>query len=50
MRQRMGAPFGGLIYSPAVRTYIGAAVSGLRSIAEASEPSEWVNRVEYLPL
>jgi len=49
-RQRAGTPFGGLIYSPAVRTYIGAAVSDLRTIAEASDPSEWVNRVDYLPL
>jgi len=27
-----------------------AAVSDLRTIAEASEPNEWMNRVDYLPL
>jgi hypothetical protein len=49
-RQRGGIPFGGLIYSHALQTYIGRTVSDLRLIAEASEPDEWVNRVEYLPL
>jgi len=50
LRQRMGVPFGGLIYSHALQTYIGATVSDLRIIAEASESDEWASRVEYLPL
>jgi Domain of unknown function (DUF5615) len=47
--QRQGRPFAGLIFGHQLRGTIGQFVSDLELIAKASEPDEWLNRVEYLP-
>lgn len=42
-------PFAGLIFGPMIGVSIGEYVETLQLIAEATEMSEWENRVEYLP-
>jgi predicted nuclease of predicted toxin-antitoxin system len=49
-RQRTGGSFVGVIYAAQTRVTIRQCVEDLELIAKASEPSEWINRVEYLPL
>jgi len=48
--QRSGRVFGGLIYAHPMRVSIGKLVLDLELIAKATEPSEWLNAVEHLPL
>jgi hypothetical protein len=48
--QRSGRYFGGLIYAHPLRISIGHLVQDLELIAKATEPSEWINVVEHLPL
>jgi len=48
-RQRSGGTFAGVIFAPGIIT-IGACVRDLELLAKASDPEEWANRVEYLPL
>jgi hypothetical protein len=48
--QRQGRRFGGLVYAHPLRVSIGQLVLDLELIAKATEPNEWVNSVEYLPL
>jgi hypothetical protein len=47
---RQGRPFAGLIFGHQLRGSIGDFVTSLELIAKASEPSEWLNRVERIPL
>ena len=46
--QSRGRAFGGLLYGHQ-RHGIGPYVKDLELIAKASDPSDWINRVEYLP-
>lgn len=48
--QREGRVFDGLIYAGQAKVSVGRMVSDLELIANASEPGEWLNRIEYLPL
>ena len=50
LRQRTNRSFAGLIYAHQLNVSIGGCVSDLEIIANASEPAEWINRVEHLPL
>jgi predicted nucleic acid-binding protein len=50
MRQRSGGAFAGVIYAHQLHVTIGRCVADLELIAKVSDPSEWVNRVEFLPL
>jgi hypothetical protein len=50
MRQRGGGTFAGVIYAHQLHATIGQCVEDLELIAKAGDPSEWVNRVDYLPL
>ena len=50
MRQRGGGAFAGVIYAHQLHVTIGRCVADLELIAKVSDPSEWVNRVEFLPL
>ena len=50
MRQRGGGIFTGVIYAHQLHVTIGQCVADLELIAKASDSSDWVNRVEYLPL
>lgn len=49
-RQKAGIPFSGVIYAHQLRVTIGTCVLNLRLIAEAMEPHDLANRVEFLPL
>jgi len=49
-RQRAGEAFAGVIYAHQLRVNIGRCVTDLELIAEATEPDDWRNRLEYLPL
>lgn len=47
--QRQGRIFAGLAFGHQHGATIGQYVADLELIAEASDPNEWSNRVEYLP-
>lgn len=48
--QRQGKPFAGLIFGHQLGGTIGQYVKDLELIAQASEPDDWLNMVEHLPL
>lgn len=48
--QRDGKTFAGLIFAHPLRASIGRCVGDLEIVAFASEPDEWQNIVEHLPL
>ncbi len=48
--QRQGRHFAGLLFGHQLRGTIGQFVRDLELIAQASEPDEWLNTVEHLPL
>lgn len=47
-RQRSGEPFAGIIYAHQFRANIGRCLNNLELIAKASEPEEYLDRLEYL--
>lgn len=49
-RQRQGETFAGIVYAHQLSVTIGQCVNDLELIAQTSEPEEWANRVEFLPL
>ena len=49
-RQRSGKHFSGVLYAHQLNITIGHCVEDLELIARVSDPIEWINRVEYLPL
>jgi uncharacterized protein with PIN domain len=49
-RQQTGETFAGVIYAHQLNLTIGQCIADLELIAQASEPAEWINRTEYLPL
>lgn len=49
-RQRARWKFAGVIYAARPRVPIGRCIEDLEIIAKATEPHEYTNRVEYLPL
>jgi hypothetical protein len=49
-RQSEGIFFAGVLYAHQLRVTIGDCIRDLHLIAEASEPQELANRVEFLPL
>ncbi len=49
-RQRKGQPFAGVVYAHQLRVNIGRCIADLELIAKATDPEDWHNRVEYLPL
>lgn len=48
--QRQGREFAGLIFGHQLRGTIGQYVKDLELIALSSEPEEWLNVIEHLPL
>ena len=48
--QRQGRHFAGLLFGHQLRGTIGQFVRDLELIVQASEPDEWLNTVEHLPL
>lgn len=49
-RQREDVPFNGLIYAHQLQVSIGACVRDLELIAQAGEPEDLVNQIQFLPL
>jgi len=49
-RQKAGVSFRGVIYAHQLRVSIGACVHDLAIIAQAGEPQDLIDRVEFLPL
>jgi len=49
-RQRTGTPFAGVVYAHQLRVNIGRCIQDLELIAKATDPADWQNWVEYLPL
>jgi hypothetical protein len=47
--QRQARSFAGLLFGHQMGGTIGQYVKDLELIAKASEPAEWLNRVEHLP-
>ena len=50
LRQRIGGTFVGVIYVPQIALTIGKCVDELELLAQVTELTDWINRVEYLPL
>ena len=48
--QRQGKPFAGLVWGHPMRLTIGEMVLDLELLAKATDPSDWQNVVERLPL
>jgi hypothetical protein len=48
--QRSGRHFGGLVYAHPLRISIGQLVHDLELIAKATEPNDWQDVIEHLPL
>ena len=49
-RQRDGVHFSGVIYAPQLALSIGRFIEELEILAKAGVPTDFVNRVQYLPL
>ncbi|HTG18069.1 MAG TPA: DUF5615 family PIN-like protein [Blastocatellia bacterium] len=49
-RQQSGVTFAGVIYGHQLNVSVGGCISDLELIAVASEPAEWRDRTEHLPL
>jgi hypothetical protein len=49
-RQRQAKPFAGLVWGHPMRLTIGQMAADLELIAQASDPADWQNVVERLPL
>ncbi len=49
-RQENALRFAGIIYAPQLDITIGQCVRDLELIARATDPDDWVNWVEFLPL
>ena len=49
-RQREGLPFSGLLYTHQLRLSARDCIEDLVLLAQVLEPSEMLNRVEFLPL
>lgn len=49
-RQREAVPFAGIVYAHQLHTTIGVCVRDLEVIAQAADPVDMANHVEYLPL
>jgi hypothetical protein len=48
--QRHAGPFAGLVWGHPMRLTIGQIVLDLELIAKATDPPDWLNTVEHLPL
>lgn len=48
-RQQMGIQFRGIIYAHQARVAIGRCIQDLEVLAQAGEPEDLMNQVQYLP-
>jgi hypothetical protein len=49
-RQHAGQRFAGVVYAHQLRVTVGRCIADLELIAKATDPEDWRDRVEYLPL
>ncbi len=49
-RQQTGEPFAGLIYAHPLRISLQQCIADLVLLAQATDPRDWCNHVEFLPL
>jgi hypothetical protein len=49
-RHRAGIPFYGIIYAHQLKISIGDCIRDLEIIAEAGDPEDLMNQVQFLPL
>ena|SRR5260370_1002357 len=49
-RQKGGSSFAGVVYAPQIGLSFGRCIDDLELIAKCTDPQEWTNRLEYLPL
>lgn len=49
-RQQNGTPFGGVLYAPQLGLAIGQCIADMELIAQCTEPDEWRDRLDDLPL
>ena len=49
-RLRIGKSFAGVVYAHQLRVNIGRCIQDLELIGKATDPADWDNWVEYLPL
>jgi len=49
-RQKSGRTFSGLVYAHQLRVTVGQCINDLELIGKISEPEDFLNRVEHLPL
>jgi hypothetical protein len=49
-RQREGIHFAGVIYTPQLELSVGQFIEELEILAKAGLPTDFVNRVQYLPM
>jgi hypothetical protein len=49
-RQQSGQTFAGVIYAHQLNITVGQCIAELELIARATDPDEWLNHTEYLPL
>jgi hypothetical protein len=49
-RQKSSTHFSGVVYASPLRISIGDCIRDLEMIAQAGEPEDMLNRVEFLPL
>ena len=47
--QRTGRPFAGLLFGPQLGGTVGEYVRDLELIAQASDPADWADSVQWLP-
>src|SRR3954469_24926494 len=47
-RLRTGAHFNGVVYGHQLRTAVGQCIGDLEMIALASDPDDWIDRVQFL--
>jgi predicted nuclease of predicted toxin-antitoxin system len=49
-RQQTGKSFAGVIYAHQIKVSIGQCIKDLEFLAQVSDPADFMNKVEYLPL
>jgi hypothetical protein len=50
LRQEKGGSFVGIVYAHQLSVSVGQCVVDLELVTKASDPDEWISRLEYLPL
>ena len=49
-RQQSGKTFAGIVYAPQMGVTFSQCINDLEIIAKCTDPSDWINKLDYLPL